>query len=227
LFYPHYERAIKSNVEIKSFYDRGIIRHIVAFCFWGFEDLKSEGLLLMLFNNAKPSSTIELVNFVWRQEGYLKSLSEGEAGKFEEIVFNLWNYLASKYENTKDEEEQKILAGLSNLLVFVPELNERYTGLVLKSSGLSDKNFHSHYLIESLIKLRTKGEPKEAAKFIGQILNSIPLRDYFSTTDNKHIIDLVTFLYENGQKNIADEFCNKLTKQGHEFLISLHNKYKE
>src|SRR5690606_38057053 len=109
------------------------------------------------------SSTVELVNFVWRQEGYLKSLSAGEVGKFEEIVFNLWNYLASKYENTKDEEEQKILAGLSDLLVFVPELNERYTGLVLKSSGLSDRHFHSHYLIENLIKLRTKGEPTEAA----------------------------------------------------------------
>jgi len=227
LFYPHYERAIKSNVEIKCSYDHGIIRHIVVFYFWGFEDLKSDGLLLMLLNNAKPSSTVELINFVWRQEGYLKSLSACEADKFEEIVFNLWNYLASKYENTKDEEEQNILAGLSNLLVFVPELNERYTGLVLKSSVLSATHFHSHYLIENLSKLRTKGEAAEAAKFIGQILNSIPLQDDFSTIDNKHIIDLVTFLYDNGQKIIADEFCNKLTKQGHEFLIPLHNKYKE
>lgn len=227
LFYPHYERAIKNNDDIKSFYNHGIIRHIVAFYFWGFEDLKSEGLLLMFLNNANPSAIIELVNFVWRQEGYLKSLSAGEAEKFEKIVFNLWNYLVSKYKNTKEQEEQNILSGLAYLLVFVPKLNEKYTDLVLISSGLSGKHFQSHYLIENLIKLSAKGEPAETAKFIGQILNSIPSQNYFSNNDNKHIIDLVTFLYENNQKKIADEFCNKLTKQGHEFLITLHNKFKE
>ncbi len=227
LFYPHYERAIKSDIQIKSFYDHGIIRHIVAFYFWGFEDLQTDGLLTMLFNKGNHTSILEVVNFVWRQEGYLKSLNGGEAKNFEEIIFNLWNYLAQKYENATGEEEQKVLAALSNLLVFVPELNDTYTKLVLKSSGITDKHFHSHYLIENLIKLKDRGNSNESAKHVGVILNSIQFAPYFSSIDNKHIIDLVVFLYENGQKQIADEFCNKMAKQGHEFLIEIHNKYKE
>jgi hypothetical protein len=227
LFYPHYERAIKNDIQIKSFYDHGIIRHIVAFYFWGFEDLQTDGLLTMLFNKGNHTSILEVVNFVWRQEDYLKSLNRGEAKNFEEIIFNLWNYLAQKYENETGEEGQKVLAALSNLLVFVPELNETYTKLVLKSSGITDKHFHSHYLIENLIKLKDRGNTNESAKHVGEILNSIQFAPYFSSVDNKHIIDLVVFLYENGQKQIADEFCNKMAKQGHEFLIEIHNKYKE
>ncbi len=227
LFYPHYERAIKNDIKIKSISDHGIIRHIVSFYFWGFEDLQKDGLLKMLFNKGNSTSILEVVNFVWRQEGYLKSLNHGEAKNFEEIILNLWNCLAKKYDIVNDEEEQKILAALSNLLVFVPELNDTYTDLVLKSSGITDKHFHSHYLIENLIKLKDRGNPSQSSKHIGVILNSIQFAPYFSSINNKHIISLVEFLYENGQKQIADEFCNKMAKQGHEFLIEIHNKYKE
>ena len=86
----------------------------------------------MLFNKGNHTNILEVVNFVWRQEGYLKSLNRVDAKNFEEIIFNLWNYLAKKYENETGEEGQKVLAALSNLLVFVPELNETYTKLVLK-----------------------------------------------------------------------------------------------
>lgn len=227
LFYPHYERAIKNDIQIKGFHNHGIIRHIVAFYFWGFEDLETDGLLKMLFSKGNHTSILEVVNFVWRQEGYLKSLNRGEAKNFEEIIFNLWNYLAQKYDNATGEEEQNILAALSNLLVFVSELNETYTKLVLKSSGITDKHFHSHYLIANLINLKERGNINESAKHVGEILNSIQFDPYFSYIDNKHIIDLVVFLYENGQKHTADEFCNKMAKQGHEFLIELHNKYRE
>jgi hypothetical protein len=227
LFYQHYERAIKQNIEIKSPRTHGIIRHIVAFYFWGFEDLKTEGLLVMLISNGSSSTIIELINFVCRQEDYLRSLDSKEAKKFETIIFDLWTYLVHKFENTVVEDEQKILAELSNLLGFVPELSENYTSLVLKSSILSEKHFQTYYLIENLIKLKDKGNPIETAKHIGLILNSIPFTGYFSTIENKHIIELVVFLYENVQKKIAEEICNKLTKQGYEFLITVHNKYKD
>ncbi|HAO05770.1 MAG TPA: hypothetical protein DCQ50_02045 [Chryseobacterium sp.] len=227
LFYPHYERAIKNDFPIKGLYDHGIIRHIVAFYFWGFEDLEKEGLLLMLINKGNHTNILELVNFVWRQEEYFRGLNRSEVKNFEKIIFNLWSFLASKYENAKGEKEQKVLSGLSNLLVFVPELDDAYTNLVLKSSGINFKDFHSHYLIENLIELKDKGNPSETAKHIGVILNSIQFTPYFPLIDNKPIIDLVVFLYENGQKQIADEFCNKMARQGYEFLIEIHNKYKE
>ncbi len=225
LFYSHYERAIKNDIQLKKFYDNGIIRHIVAFYFWGFEDLQTDGLLTMLINRGSHASNLKLVDFVWRQEGYLKNLNHADAKNFEEIIFILWNYLSNKYENSTYEEEQQVLARLSNLLVFVPELNDTYTNLVLKSTAITDKHFHSHYLIENLIKLKDRGIPSESAKHVGVILKSIQFAHYFSSIDKKHIIGLVEFLYNNGQKQIADEFCNKMVKQGHEFLIDIHNKY--
>jgi len=227
LFYPHYERAIKNDIQIISFYDHGIIKHIVAFYFWGFEDLQSDGLLNLILNKGNNNTILDIVNFVWRQEGYFKSLNRGEAKNFEKIIFNLWKYLANKYENATDDEEQNILTVLSNLLVFVHELNETYTELVLKSSGISEKHFHTHYIIENLIKLKDRGNPNESARYVGVILNSIQFASYYTSIDSKHIIELILFLYENGQKQIADEFCNKMARHGNEFLIEIHNKYKE
>ncbi len=224
LFYPHYERAIKNNFGL---YDHGVIRHLVTFYFWGFEDLGKEGLMLMFLKFASPAAILELVNFVWRQESYLKSLDAKEAVKIQEKVLNLWSYLSNKYQNTQVQEEQNILANLSNLLVFVPVLNETITNLVLISCKFLDKHFHFHFIIENLIKLKFKGNPSETAKYVGQILNSIPFGEFFSSIDNLPITELVTFLYENNQKTIADEFCNKLTKQyGQEFLIEIYNKYQ-
>lgn len=226
LFYPHYERAIKMKVELQNSSELGIIRHITAFFFWGFEDLKNEGLLKLFLEHAKSTTILELINFIWLQEDYYKSLDTSGARNFEEIIYDLWNFLTSKYENTEDENEKKILIELSNFLVFTPQLNEFYTSLVLISCKNSGSHFDTHYLIENLVNLKTKGNPLETAIYLGQILISIPCPDFLSSIENTHIIDLVTFLYENDQKEIALDFCNKLSKHGHEFLIGVHNKLK-
>lgn len=225
LFYPHYEKAINNNVELKSFCNNGLIRHIVAFYFWGYEDLKTEGLVLKFLNTATPNSILEFVNFIWRQEAYLKSLGEQEKEKFEITILELWNYLAEKYQDPKGEEEQKVLGGLTHLIVFVPELSESNTDLILKSSRQINKHFYTHELVENLIALKGKGNLSKTAEYIGKIVSSISFNDYLSDFDSKHIIELVTFLYQNGQKEIANIFCNKLSRQGNEFLKPVYNNY--
>jgi len=226
LFFPHYERAIINDVQIKIFYNHGIIRHIVSFYFWGFEDLQTEGLLLKLINKSSHKNMLELVTFVGRQEKYLKSLNSVEAKDLELAILNLWNLLVRKYENAKGQEEQKVLIELSNLLVFFSELNEALTSLVIKSNIISEQHFRSHNLLENLIRLKERGHLEETGKFIGEILSSLKLAPYVSAVDKKHIIDLVVFLYEKGKKQTASAFCNKMAWQGHEFLIEIHNKYQ-
>lgn len=223
LFYPHYERAIKNNISFKSNYGQGLIRHIAAFYFWGYEDLQTKGLLSLIIDENNPNTILELVNFIWCQDKYINGLKEDEVKRFEKIIFELWTILAIKYENSTTEEEQKVLITLSNLLELAPEINDEYTNLLLKSTKIPEKDFHSHYLIENLNKKKEKGDRKVTAKNIGIILNSIEFTSYFSTTDNELIVDLVTFLYQNGQKTAANEFCNKMAKQGHEFLRDIFN----
>jgi|GEM_PF-867360 len=228
LFYPHYQRAIDKNVEIKKkSYTNGIIRHLVAFYFWGFEELEDSSLILRLIESENHENIVELVNFIWRQESYTENLNSDDSKKFEIIIFNLWNLLAEKYESATEEDEQNVLLELSNFLVFIDELNDIYTALILKSKQANYKHFYSHRLIENLMRLKDNGESSKVAKNIGLIFNSILFGALYTSRDNNNIINLVIFLYENGQKDIADEFCNKLTKRGYEFLIEIHNRYKE
>lgn len=228
LFYPHYQRAIDKNVEIKKkSYTNGIIRHLVAFYFWGFEELEDSSLILRLIQTKNHKNIVELVNFIWRQESYTENLNSDDSKKFEIIIFNLWNLLAEKYENATEEDEQNVLLELSNFLVFIDELNDVYTALILKSKQANYKHFYSHRLIENLMRLKDNGESNKVAKNIGLIFNSILFGALYTSRDNNNIINLVIFLYENGQKDIADEFCNKVTKRGYEFLIEIHNRYKE
>ena len=226
LFYPHYERAIKNNVNLQNSYELGIIRHIAAFFFWGFENLQKKGLLYLFLEHAKSTSILELVNFIGRQDDYFKNLEPNKAKEIEGRVIKLWDFFVTKYENTEDETEKRILAELSNFLVFATQLNEINTSLLLITLKHSGSHFENHYLIENLVNLKSKGNPQESAIYLGKILISIPFPDFLSSLEDTHIIDLVTFLYENDQKEKALDFCDKLSKQGHEFLIEVHNKLK-
>jgi hypothetical protein len=226
LFYPHYERAIKSNIHYNSHYNHGIIQHIVAFYFWDFEDLQSEGLLMLLIKVRDHDNMVKLINFLWQQESSLKNLRLTKADSIELKILNIWELLAANYQDAKSEEEHKVLSALSNLLIFIPELNDRYTNLVLQSCESIEKHFQTHYLIENLITLKERGDQSETARHIATILNAIEFKSYFSSTDDNDIKELVTFLYQNGQKAQADDFCNKMTRKGNDFLVEIYNQNK-
>jgi len=221
-FYPHYERAIDRDIQIKQFNNPGIIRHLVAFYFWGYEELKSEGLIYKFLIQSKPEDISEMINYIWQQEEYITSLKYKERIKFEKIIFDLWKYLTIKFENAKKEEEQILLGDLIKFIVFIPELNEEVTSLILKSSNQINKRFLSNELIENLISLMSKGQPLLTAMFIGQILNAISFNNYISDREKEPLIVLVTFLYQNYQKEEADKFCNKLSMLETGFLKELY-----
>lgn len=225
LFYPHYERAIINKYQIKGNQGNGLIRHIATFYFWGYEDLKKEGLLITLLNSGETKSIYELVKFIGWQDLYFNSLNQADAIKFQAIIYNLWYAIIMKFQDSEEIEEQDILVTLLNFLKFISELNENYTKLILKSSVFSVKNLRSHDLIENLVRFIDQKDIIETAKYIAQILISIPFTPYDINYDAISITSLVCFMYENGQEAIADEFCNKVTKQGNDFLIETYKKY--
>lgn len=219
IFYPHYERAINNNVELKSFSNNGLVGHLTAFYFWKFETLSSKKLLFKFVNNTSPNSVSDLIHFIWQQENYSLTLSELEQQEFQQIIIDLWKFLTDKYENSTVEEEQKNLATLSHWIVFAPELNETYTTLILKSCKHIDKTYSTHELIEHLVGLKTKGNPIATAKAIGEILSSLNFKDYMSSNDQDFIKDLVSFLFANGQKQVASDFCNTMAADHQQFFL--------
>lgn len=226
LFYPHYLKAIKNNAEMTTkFSGDGLVRHLVAFYFWGFEDLEKEGLIIQFIKYSKPTSIENLISFMWRQDSYLQSLSKEEASKIEILVFKLWDYLLNKYQDKSSEEVQKVCLSLLNLLSYASELNKSNTELVLKACTYMGTNFYTHFVIQNLIRLLSKGIPSQTANYIGQILMVIQFDSHFTNEDQNAIIELIIFLYENNQKNVANQFCNNQTKIGNEFLRPVYNSY--
>jgi len=219
IFYPHYERAIDNNINFKSFSNNGLVRHLTAFYFWKYETLSSEKLLFKFVNNASPNEVGELIHFIWRQENYSNTLSELEQQYFQQIIIDLWKFLTDKYENSTNKEEQKNLSTLSNWIVFVPELNEVYTILILKSCKQIDRTYSIHELLEKLVVLKIKGNPKVIAKYIGKILTSLNFKGYLIDSDKDFIKDLVSFLFAHGQKQIATGFCNTMASVHQQFFL--------
>jgi hypothetical protein len=219
LFYPHYERVIDNNIQLKSFSNNGLVRHLTAFYFWKYETLSSKKLLFKFINQVTPSEVGELIHFIWQQENYPKNLSELEQQEFQQIIIDLWKFLVDKYENSNIEEEQKNLATLSNWIVFVPELNDIYTALILKSCKHIDKIHSTHELLENLVALKIKGNPNMAAKAIGEIISSLNFKEYMADFDKDYIKDLVSFLFAHEQRKIAIEFCNKMAAVHQQFFL--------
>jgi hypothetical protein len=225
LFYPHYEKAIANNIEFKSYNDNGLIRHLVTFYFLNYEDLSQEKLLLKFLNTSTADHILKFIQLIWQQKDYLKGITVLQKQNFEKSVIDLWEYISNKYQKPKDEEEQKILAKLSNLIIFLPELDEKNTDLILKSIQQIDKVFSTHYLLESLVVLKNKGNPNKIAYLLGQIISAIPFNYYSVDFDKKNIVELVKFLFVNNQKEMANIFCNRLSSQGHDFLTELYRSF--
>jgi hypothetical protein len=225
LFYPHFERAILNDVEFKYIGDSSLVRHIAIYYFWDFESLENDGLIKLFLGSAKSKSISEFVGFIWRQEDYYKYLEPDEKIDFELKILNLWLHLSDRYLDTAIDEEQVVLAEITNLLVFSSKLNNQNTELVLRSSKFLDKSFNTHYLIENLIKLKDKGEFEETLGFIGQILLSLEFEATYIGMDDKNLVTLLTALYNGNRKETANIICENLTKLGYGFARDLFNKY--
>ena len=166
--FPHFMKGIQNLDKIDRIQNHGIIRHLVAFYLWEYEEIDSEGLISNFFIHAKPVHTLALLTFLRRQDEYVKNLDEEKAKKAQQLILDLWSFLFEKYKHTNDEEELKILAFLPNLLEFGYVLNETITSYILISVPYIDKNYSTRTLIKNLIKQQSLGEPASTAKYFGQ-----------------------------------------------------------
>ena len=219
VFYPHYERLIDNNIQFNDFSNNGLKHHLTAFYFWRYESLSSEGLIYMFINKASVQEVGELIRYISQQKKYYQSLSELEKQEFHELIIELWTYLTNKYENSTNEEEQNNLAALSNWIVFVVELNNNYTNLILKSCKYIHQDYSTHRLLESLSVLKTKGNPIIAAKSIAEILSSLNFNVYMRDSDQEILKELVSFLFTNGQKKNATDLCNTMAAVHNQFFL--------
>jgi hypothetical protein len=117
-------------------------------------------------------------------------------------------------------------AELLHFIVFVDVLDKKTTDLIINTlTGVKDE-FDAHRFYKELIRLKTSGDPKQTVKNIGAILNNTlaeSIIHQFSDANDK--VHLVVFLYENGQKEIADKICNYHAEHGYYYLNDIYYKY--
>lgn len=227
ILYHHYLRGIKTNTELDGrSYEASLIHHFVAYYFWEFEDLSDTGLLKIFIESSDANALDNLVSILWQQEMYYSGLNEVEKPKLEIQIFELWKILSEKYSPPTGHEEENFRANLCNLLAFVPVLNETVTELIIDSCNYIDKHFNLLRLLERLNEIiLTTASPKEAVGFLGRILSGLHHFDYLSEDDKELINKLVSFIYVNGEKEVANNFCNRLAKQGYDFLNDLYKEF--
>jgi len=228
LLIPHYKRAINEKVVFSSINFGSYIRHVVSFYLWGIEDLNSD-LLSYFLQKSEKSSILEFVNIIWQSEHYYEKLQEDEAAKFEKRVLHLWSYLIKSYSTTEDKVMQDIVKRLCNFHVFIPALDKVYTLLYLDTIQLAqiDYLFHSDDFFESMTRFMENVKTDEEANYVGQILNTIPVNTFVVNHNETNILEIVEFLYEKKQYDIANDICDRFTKKGYDFLIEVHKKYRK
>jgi hypothetical protein len=223
LMFPHYERAIIENIDVKNFPDQGIARHIGVFYLRGYENLTNDSLVAQFVKTSSPENVNRLISFFRQQEQYIKQLED--RSKYQALVIELWQFILNVYENSNEENNQKLLSHLNSLIVFVEHLDNQTSSLISRTVRFSDRGRDTHMVIASLILLKERGDAASNAVAIGDILNSLTLSEYFSTQDEKQILKLIEFLFIHSQSNSAIKFCNRLAIKGYEFHKDTFTKY--
>ena len=222
---PHYIRAIEQKIVFNKRYHYGIIRHIIAFYFWGFDNLDGNGLVSMLINNGDAAQLQDIVMFVWQQESYYKKLNSEEKEKFLQKVSGLWHAMTQKFDPPISAEESEFMCSLLHLIGFIPELDEDYTSLIKRSAPFAEKRRYFHELYEELARLAIVGNSSQTAAWIASIMDLIPFKEFIYENDENILKQLVIFLYDHGQLSVANSICNRVSVSGMDFLKTTFLKY--
>ena len=110
------------------------------------------------------------------------------------------------------EGEEKIASDLTRLSCYLVALDEEFLGWLIPSAKYVDKNFNSPFLIEYLLRLCAVSPSQVGIVYIEMLNGTTP------RYDQKHIIDVVTKLYEQGEVDSANRICNIYGSRGIESL---------
>lgn len=219
MMYPHFERAIESRIELKDSMRGGLVYHLMAFYFLQYETLSSKKLLYKFVHLASPNDVAALINLIAQQKYHPRTLSELKQQEFQQIIIDLWKFLLDKYESSQIEEEKKNIPILSRWVVFVHELNEEYTSLILRSCKHIIDTYLNRELLKHLVAIKTNGDPITNSTFIGKILLSLNFGSYVSSDEQDSIKDLILFLFTNGGNQMAEAFCNNIAAVHQQYFL--------
>ncbi|MCW3116159.1 MAG: hypothetical protein JWM28_241, partial [Chitinophagaceae bacterium] len=216
LLYPHYTAALLAEVPPDTHNNFGIIRHIACYYLWDMESLESPSLTNLLITTSSINHVKKLIDFLWQQDRYLEQYTDDERNKIKSKVVNLWKFTIDHRREEEIAEHIIVLTG------YFDSLDETNSKLLLYSTPFA-KHYNSFSnILETLNRLKDTGPPI----IIAEALESLEFKNHLYDEQQKIIIMLVEWLFENKQPETGESICNKLSFYGHDFLRSTYYKYK-
>lgn len=211
----HYLSAINAEFNNKEIREK-IIQHICIGYLIGKENLtETDSLLLILLEDWNSEDILEMISCFW-----MLHRTEELSNEHIEKILLFWNFIFRHYKNKIElyDDDKTILASIAKLVVFLDRIDERNFEWLKLSVKFISNNFSS-FFIEYLDKL-VDNSPNKAGLVYLEILENDIYPDY----DEKHIKSIVYKLYNNHQKDIADEICNLYGSKGLNFLRAIFDE---
>lgn len=207
----HYSKALETKFK-DSIGTQRTVQHIGIAYLSGLESLNdTESLISQMLKRKNPDQLLELVRFFW-------ALRDKLPDEYKPRIKPLWGKLFERLSAHTDPVDEKILAHLFGWLTFIDELDEQALEW-LKLSARYIQPVEEILFMGYLLKHAQKTPDKVAVIYL-EMLNS----DRFPSHDQQKIIELVTMLYEKGEKQAADRICNLYFSKGLLFLRDIYEK---
>lgn len=223
----HYEKGIVTGFR-KEIQAR-LVDHICIGYLRGKEEISdSKSLIHQSLDRWIAEDVLEMIRFFLMQRKYLlenKNFVTLDAKRqtFEHKqkiqAFSIEIYDRVKGITNLSEDDKRILSRNGLLLCFLDKIDQT-TLPVLELSTKFVNDTDGIFFVEYLDKLADSSPAEVGSIFLGLSTHLI------SYTREKGIRSIVSKLYANGQKNLADKICNTYFMRGIEFLRDLYEANK-
>ncbi len=147
-------------------------------------------------------------------------------------VIDFWRYVVKIYSEKSDKtnDDKEILASLSKLAVFLPQLDDESVKWIMLSAPYVELGFSSSSIIDYLNQLKDRGDKIKNAQYIVDIFGEM-LKTFTPEFQQEHIQSLMDFVCEYGAsptKDKAKAIFNTYAKRGREDILSeVYKKHKD
>jgi len=229
LMRPNCQFSIDYNFKTKQYKDL-LVQYISLGYLKKYESLKTESLFRQIIDKFDFDQIKDVIRFFWMQRESLTQASDDNRNMKKRII-EFWHHIYKKYESKSETclapEDKEILADISKLTVFLPEINDEFFKWLMQSAPYVNENINYPFFIEYLDVLKDKGIRVKTAEYIGKIL--LQMLKYSSPGyPETRIKSIVEFLYATSSqqvKNLADQICNQYGEKGYYFLSEIYNRH--
>jgi len=210
----HLKRVLDMSFENSNIRER-IIENIAVSYLRDEEDLQEENsLIAYILQNWESQDISSMIDLFWsHREVDFKNQED-------QRILAFWEHCYNKIKGNEDAN-QEILSDLNLLAVFLRQIDPKSKEWLLQCAPYVEKRHHAYFFLEYLDKLATTS-PKELGEvYFAMIGKTLPLYE------EANIRSVVEKVFNANEKVLANQICDRYTREGVMFLKDLYDKYNQ